>query len=340
MRYLIGFLSIIVLLAAIPGGWYLVMQRSFDQPLLISENTYFIVENGATLSRVSQILEDQSIIDKASRLIWLSRFEGQVPILAAAYEFTPGMTLRDLYRAITLGESISDEVQITLVEGLTLEEMANKFVEKTLVESADIFTIASSSGLSRFTNQYDFLADLPKSASLEGYLFPDTYRFFAETPIDDLLARLLDTLDQKLSDEMLADIAKSDRSIHEVMTLASLVQSEVRGVDEMAEVAGILQNRLEIGMPLQLDSTINYLTKSGRDRSTFDDLAIDSPYNTYQNPGLPPGPISNPGLDAIKAAIYPAETDNLFFLTDKAGRVYYGTTLEEHNRNRQYLDTE
>lgn len=340
MRILKYLFVLIIVIALIGGGWYISLTRSFDAGIIPGEDVFFSIEEGSTLTKVAHSLEDNGIIAKASSLLWLARLEGEKAVLAADYQFPPEFTLRDLYRAITEGEALSLESQVTLIEGLNTEEIAGVFEKKGLVSSADEFVAAVTSNLDAFKKEFDFLATIPVSGSLEGYLFPDTYRFFDDATSEDIMRRMLNNLDNKLNDKMRSAIEKSGRTIHEVMTLASIIEKEVPEPEDMKTIAGIFVNRLDIGMALQADSTINYLTKSGRDRSTQEDLEIDSLYNTYKYPGLTPGPISNPGLNAIKAAIYPDDTDYLYFLTDKAGKVYYAESFAEHQENRKYLNNE
>jgi len=330
----------IILILAVLGGVYLSLTSSFDNKLNITDPLFFTIEQGDTLTAVANRLEADGVIEDADTLLWLDRFESAGPVLAASYEFPAEFTIRELYSAIINGDAISDEVQVTIIEGLTIEEIADEFVASGLIAAPEEFTLAATNQVSRFKSQFDFLNSLPDGQSLEGYLFPDTYRFFQDATVDQIILALLRNFDSKLDTAARQAIERSGKTVHEVVILASIVEREVRSPEEMQVVAGLFQNRLDIGMLLQADSTIGYVTKSGRDRSTFADLEIDSPYNTYKNAGLPPGPISNPGLNALNAAVNPADTDYLFFLTNRtSGQVYYGKTLEEHNRNRQrYLE--
>ncbi len=337
MKKLIAIIAALLVLFSL--GWWM-FTKSFDQKLTIDTPVFFVVEQGATLTSVAADLEEKKIIKSADTLLWLNRLERAGPVLAASYEFPPEYTVRDLYAAIIKGDSISDEVQVTFREGLVITEMADLLVEAELISDPQEFILATSNGVDRFVSQFSFLESIPEGQDLEGYLFPDTYRFFADATVDEIILAMLRNFDAKFTDEMRVSVASSDKSIHELITFASIVEKEVRSIDDMKVVAGLFQNRLDIGMLLQADSTIGYITRSGRDRSTFADLEIESPYNSYKYAGLPPGPISNPGINAIIAAIDPAETDYLFFLTNRtSGQVYYGRNLEEHNKNRQlYLE--
>jgi UPF0755 protein len=141
-----------------------------------------------------------------------------------------------------------------------------------------------------------------------------------------------------LSQDLREEIKRQNKSVFEVIILASIIEKEAKFPEDMKKIAGVFQNRLNAGKPLESDATINYITGSGRAQSTFEDLQIDSPYNTYKYPGLPPGPISNPGMGAIRAAIYPEMNDYLYFLTKRDGKAVFSRTLEEHLENkRKYL---
>ena len=338
MKYILWILIALVVMGVITGGTYYSLTSSFDRALNTDQPVYFTIESGENVRTVAENLASRNLIKKASNLVWLSRFvdpEEYGQILAADYEFPVGFTLRQVYEAITSGSNLSPEDQVTIIEGLTLEQIAEVLVEEKVISSPDEFVVATSKGLTRFVDRFPFLESKPSDRDLEGYLFPDTYRFFKDSTIDEIIVRILENFDNKLDATMRGAIEESGSTIHEVVTLASIIEREVRGAQDQATVSGIFTNRLDIGMALQADSTIGYITKSGRDRSTTEDLEIDSPYNTYKYPGLPPGPISNPGLSALQAALYPDETDFLYFLTDSEGEVHYASSFEGHQQNRQ-----
>lgn len=319
-------------------GWYISLTKSFSNEVQLDEELVYTVKSGATIYSIASDLQEKGVVDNPDLFKWMARLDESPTIFAATYSFKPGMTYQGIYDAVTRGESLSDEVQITFIEGWYLDEFIEAVVESGIV-GLDEMTEAVTTNASNYQSDYWFLADLPEGASLEGYLFPNTYRFFEESSADVIVHKLLTATETAISD-IKDDIENSGISIHEFFTLASIVQDEVRGEDEMERVAGIFYNRLADGIPLQSDATVNYITRSGRDRSTFADLEIDSPYNTYKYAGLPAGPIGHPGSAAIHAAVNPEEHDYYYFLTDKAGRVYYAKTLDEHANNRQYLDRE
>lgn len=306
------------------------------KPILAADPVFFTVKTGASVSSVAAELEERGVIPSAFMFRLAASFAGSRPIQAADYEIAPGTSIVELYRNFADGRSISPERQVTLVEGWTLRQIAEHLAKEGIVADADAFIQAASNNVSRFANEFPLISSIPDGDSLEGYLFPDTYRFFPGSEPDAVIRRLLSNFQLQVQ-PLLGDGARGDRSLHDMVILASIVEREVRSHEEMKTVAGIFTNRLRDGMALQADSTINYVTSSGRARSTYDDLLIDSPYNTYKYAGLPKGPISNPGRSALTAAFSPAQTPYYFFLTDPAGRVYYAEDLDGHNYNRRYL---
>lgn len=196
-----------------------------------------------------------------------------------------------------------------------------------------------------FSEKFSFLADKPKNYSLEGFLFPDTYRVFSDASMEDIVVRMLENFDRKFTADMKTEIERQGRTIYEVITLASLVEKEapINYNDpenrDARTVAGIFLNRLKIGQALQADATLTYLFNNNKPAHSGEELTVDSPYNSYRYRGLPPTPISNPGIKAIEAAINPWPTNYYYFLTTLDGKnIYYARTYEEHLQNKyKYL---
>jgi UPF0755 protein len=175
---------------------------------------------------------------------------------------------------------------------------------------------------------------LPSAISFEGYLFPDTYIFSKKAAVEEIIQKMLDNFDKKITAEIQKEIARQDKNLEEIVNLASIVQQESTSSEEMAKIAGVFYNRLNIGMALQSDATINYITGKGMRQPLLEDTKIDSPYNTYKYKGLPPTPICNPGIEAIKAAIWPEQHDYFYFLHPLSSPTVFSKTLEEHNINK------
>jgi len=289
---------------------------------------------------VAKILEEQDIIESAGHYLMYARFDSSVNrAKAGSYHIRPGTNFREVARQLALGPARS-EIQITVIEGETVDALVDQLEADHRIDPSDTVRVIGRS-IDRvpydlaLRDTYPFLANLPRDRSLEGYLFPNTYRVWADQLPEGLVAKQLDEFSKRFS--AAKPVAKSAplKDLDDVIILASIVQDEVRSNDDMRIVAGIFLNRLRDGMALQSDATLNYLTGSGRARATSRDLNIDSPWNTYKYRGLPPSPIGNPGETAIKAVLDPEVSEYRYFLTDKEGKAYYGRTLEDHVANRK-----
>lgn len=256
---------------------------------------------------------------------------------AGEYELRRGMSYRTIARVLAAGP-VRKEVTLRMWEGEGIRENAKRLVDASLVATSTYYgTVGMSQNAKGFDRSleaaYPFLEDVPPGHSLEGYLFPDTYRVWEDSLPQDLIYKQLDELQALMTEHAEAQQA-SGLTWHEILTLASIIQKEMNGARDQKIAAGVFFNRMAYDIPLASDATINYLTGAGRARSTYADLEIESPYNTYKNLGLPPGPICNPGESAILAVLYPTDTAYFYFLHDTSGNVYWARTGVEHNANR------
>lgn len=242
---------------------------------------------------------------------------------AGEYNLSPNMSIHQIANKMANGDIIRDRVVI--LEGWDTADIG-KYLESKDICKKDYFVSLTKKDYSR---EFSFLMGKPKDVGLEGYLFPDTYYISKGEICEDILSSTLANFDNKLTPDLRAEIAKQKKSLFDVVTMASLIEKEVRILDDKKIVSGILWKRFAIGMPLQLDSTVNYVTGKSEASVSIKDTKIDSPYNTYKYYGLPKGPISNPGIDSIMAAIYPKQTEYWYYLSD--GKTYFSRTLEEHN---------
>lgn len=230
-------------------------------------------------------------------------------------------------------QSKKAERKITVIEGWRLKDAASYLAQEGVVSEAD-FTAAAK--IDNWRSEFAFLKD-PKIKSLEGFLYPDTYNIYADASAEDIIRKLLDEFDRKVTQKMRSDLQAQNRSLPDAVILASILEREISNKPEHDSerkiAADIFWSRLKIGMGLQSDATVNYVTGKTSTRPTYKDLEIDSPYNTYKYRGLPPGPINNPSLASLMAVIYPSPTDYLYFLTDESGKAHFGRTYAEHQRN-------
>jgi UPF0755 protein len=209
------------------------------------------------------------------------------------------------------------QIKITIPEGFTNEEVINRI----------------SANFPNWTKS-EIKSKLPK---LDGYIFPETYFFDPEANLDEIINKITTVGNQKISEYLqMADIYTNEAK--RILIIASLVEAEGKNKDERRMIAGIIENRLAINMPLQLDATITYLTNRGTSQITQSDLKINSPYNTYLYKGLPPGPINNPGAESIQAAMNPTKSGYLYYLHAPNEQIYYAKTYQEHlNNKNKYL---
>ncbi|MDP3970336.1 MAG: endolytic transglycosylase MltG [bacterium] len=262
-------------------------------------------------------------------------------IKSGTYEFSDSVTLDSVLGIITQNKTQKDELEITILEGWTNEDIATYLSEAGVVDYEEFIKIGETKHTQTILpdNKYDFLIGKPLSVGLQGFLFPDTYRIFeGETEIG-IVEKMLDNFKSKFTPEMIEDVAKLGKTNYEIVTLASIVEKEVYDFEDKQKVAGIFWKRMDNGMRIQSDATINYITKKNTTTPNAADLNAESAYNTYRNDGLPPTPINNPGIDTIKAVIYPISTEYWYFLTTPDGKVLYSKTYEEHLEKRsQYYD--
>jgi UPF0755 protein len=255
------------------------------------------------------------------------------------YRIRPGTSLRSIARLLAIGPA-RNESRVTIIEGWTVDDLAGYLLEeKGIAPEATAALTGRTRNRSPFRRElrerYAFLKDLPGDRSLEGYLFPETYRVWDDQLPEGLVEKQLQEFERRFGSIRVMEKSAPLTTVDQVVTLASIVEKEVRLPEDRRRVAGIFLRRLRIGMPLQSDATLTYLTGSSRTRATAADLALESPYNSYKYKGLPPSPICNPAESAIRAVLDPDDRGELFFLADRDGNVLYAKTLEGHAENRR-----
>lgn len=225
------------------------------------------------------------------------------------------------------------ERTITIIEGWNLRDIAAYFEREGVMTRADLYAITGEPARRAPGRWDELVSDKPAKISLEGYLFPDTYRIYTSTTPEAVVQKLLANFDAKARPEL--QKLPAGRSLHEILTMASIIEAEVPKDPDRRRVSDILWRRLARGWALQVDASVGYVTGHNRERSTAKDLKTDSLWNTYQYPGLPPGPIGNPGLFAIRAALNPDPNPYWYYLTGGDNQVHYARTFEEHIANKK-----
>ena len=278
-------------------------------------NSIYSIPEKSNLSEIANEAEKNHIIKSALALKVLTiLFSGNKGVISGDYVLDRKENVFEIAQRFTDGDFRLSAVKITVPEGFSVYDIAELLSKKD-----DL----------RNFNKEDFIS-LAKDK--EGYLYPDTYFFLPNIKAKQIIEIMMDNFRDKV-ELIQKDAKKFNKTFQEVLIMASILEKEVRTAEDRRIVAGILWKRIKIGMPLQVDAVFPYITQKKDRAIAKDDLKINSPYNTYLNKGLPPGPISNPSLDAIESAINPKETKYLFYISDKKGITHFASTLEEHNKN-------
>jgi len=293
-------------------------------PVGSGEPRQFTVQAGDSISVIATHLQQDGLIKSAWGFKFYLKITGQVIVQPGTYSLSPAHATPRIASTIASGDTSG--VTVTIPEGYTLSQLATLLDERAVAERSELLAVADD-----FPPDYDFLKFRPAGRSLEGFLFPDTYKFFKG---DATLAirKLLDNFSLKYKNEI--EPVLGDQDLFEVLIIASLIEREAKTQTDREQIAAVFYNRLEAGMRLDVDATVRYITDNWTEPITRADLAIDSPYNTRRYAGLPPGPICNPGLAAITAALNPPPSDYYYYLTDLNGVTHYAETLAEHNQNK------
>jgi UPF0755 protein len=344
----ISVIFIIVLVGTIILGigiGYLANQFFFISPDQGAEVINFTVDEGENAGQIARSLEQTGIVKNGLVFrAYVKWTKTDSDFQTGVFELKPGMSMMEITSELT-----SSDVGInraTIIEGWTIRDIGFYFENKGMFQAEEIFERAGLSAIdyrqadianpaNEWKEKYDFLASKPDYVSLEGYLFPDTYYFYHDVTVDEIIERMLDNFDKKLKAEWRTEIKRQGKSIFDIITMASIIEREMYGLEDRKMVSDIFWKRLEIGMALQADSSVNYVTGKKTPAISSIDAQIDSLWNTYKYPGLPLGPICNPSAEAIEAAIYPTANDYYYFLTTPDGQIIYSKTHEEHVANKQ-----
>ncbi len=347
---IIPFLLISLLLVLV---FFLLYSFNINKPASEeSNNVHFVIESGQGVKQIGQNLEDENLIRSQFWFdlhVWFSGVESDFK--AGEYLLNTNKNIQEVVAVLTTGIATENEITIQIIEGWTLERMGEYFEERGLFSQEEWLDVVGRPRIDYekndnypkpfdFAADFDFLEGRPDNLSWEGYLFPDTYRVYKDAGPKDVAWRMISNLDSKLTPKMKDDLEKQGYNIHEVLTMASLIEKEVQTKEDMRIASGIFWDKHKNGNLLRSCATLAYILGVDKPRYSYEDTMARSYYNTYVFRGLPPGPISNPGLQAIEAAIYPRHTSYKFFLSrPDTGETVFSEDYSEHQANKsKYLD--
>ena len=282
-----------------------------------------VIPDGSTFQFVAALLEREGLIKSRSVFVLIGKSQSaDRKVQAGEYELNPGMTPAEILSKLLNGEVLLHP--LTIPEGLTITQIADVVSQQGLTDRAEFLRLAKDRA---------FVASLGiKAETLEGYLYPDTYRFPRPIEAREVLVAMVEQLRQVVGPDLLARMQELKMTIHEVLTLASVIEKETGSGGERPEISAVFHNRLKKHIPLQSDPTVIYGLPAFDGNLHKKDLSSPSPYNTYRVQGLPPGPIANPGIQAIRATLYPSDSRSLYFVSRNDGTHQFSATLIEHNK--------
>lgn len=324
-----GLIIILILLSGVYGLYSLAVPLARGGGAVKIE-----IKPGASAASVARELKESNLIRTPVIFHWWLRLSGyDNKIRAGQYYLSPASNALTIAKIISGELSSANELTLRFIEGWTLADIGKYLTQQGITSQPEFTGLLKSdklvAGLLSSREAVIFRGAL-ETKNLEGYLFPDTYRFNQGVTTKEVLNKMLDNFARRFNSNI--ELAKLPQgySIHQVLTLASIVEKEVPAAEDRAMVADIFWRRLKAGLPLQADSTVNYVTGKKTPAASWQDLKVDSLYNTYHNAGLPPGPISNPGLSSLMAVLRPSANDYWYFLTTPTGQVIYSRDFKAH----------
>ncbi len=335
---LIGFLLFLAVYLKINREAYVAAVDPRNQ-----EQVTFQIKKGEGSTEVGENLARQGLIRNKYYFwyyVWKTKTDDKLQ--AGAYKLSKAMTIPAMVRKFTAGEIEEKINKLVVPEGETIEGIVDllKKQKPEIASEFDRLTNCRCSGAEKclcgkLNEKYDFLRERPKGTTLEGYLFPDTYFLADKETALSLLNKFLDNFQRKVNEEVRSSIREKGLNLHQVLTMASIVEKEAKSDEDRRLIAGIFWKRFKQKHPLQSDATLSYILKTNKVKYSNKETNIDSPYNTYKYVGLPPAPICNPGLEAILATINPQQSDYFYFLNDaQTGETVFSKNFAEHKRNK------
>lgn len=324
---LFRFLIFCFLLSAAAGFVYYNSSLKAAANVDAASEKQIVIPKGSSVRTVSKILEEEKIIkDSFVFELYCKLSKNADSLKAGRYSISSSMDIPEIVEVMVSGKALIDTAKFTIPEGYNQEQIVEKLDSLGVVSKESI-----ESALKAELYQYEFLGQIPERENmLEGYLFPDTYEIYRDTTAEAIIDKLLQRFDSVFTEEYRNRAKELNMTIDQVITLASIIEREARLDSERKTISAVFHNRLKKNMMLQSCATIQYLLKEQKEVLTYKDLEIESPYNTYKYAGLPPGPIASPGLKSIEAALYPEDTEFLYFVAREDGSHVFTKTYSEH----------
>lgn len=349
VRKIVFWIAIALILLVAIGGFftYRYIKGALEPMDAESEKTVAVeIPIGSGLDTISQVLEEKGLIKNAKIFKYYAKVNNEADFQAGTYELSKAMTPKELLKSLKTGKVYRTPVfTMTIPEGLTVEQIAERVEAKTTIPKKEFLDyIDSDETIASLEAIYpEVITDEVKNENirhpLEGYLFPATYPFYEEEPtVQTVVETFIDGTKANVT-PYLAALEENGKTVHWLLTFASLLEREATAQADRQTIASVFNNRLEQGMPLQTDPTVLYSLGEHKDKVSLKDLEVKNAYNTYQNKGLPPGPIAAPGAASIEAVIDPSHTKYLYFLADETGKNHFAKTYDEHLKLKaQYID--
>jgi UPF0755 protein len=299
-------------------------------PVSSSRSTVRVkIPPGSSSSKVASILAEKGVIRDARIFQLFARVAGGTGNLkAGTFKLSPSMTAAEVLRQLGEGGAPPDDIAVTIPEGFRLVQIVERLKAAGIIDNPERFKRLAS-GL---TEPFNPPFPLPRK-KLEGYLYPDTYRFLPKCGEEAVIQKLLENFDRQFYSEHREEVERSGHSLHEIVTIASLIEREAQIPADRPKIAGVIENRLKQKKRLEIDATVIYALGHHVNRVFYKDLAVDSPYNTYRHAGLPPGPIASPGIASLEAALHPDRHPYLYYVAMPGGGHVFAKTKAEHDKN-------
>lgn len=332
MKWLMHLFFTLVLLAAWSILAYIYIDHTLSSPPR-TESVQLEIPPGTSITEIGRLLKDNGLIRQDYFFTAYAWWKGYTNLQAGVYEIPPNETLNSMLEMFSSGDTAGAS-RVTIPEGYTVDQIAELMEQKTGIKREDFLRAVDNTPY-----PYDFVQEIPNKPGrrhrLEGYLFPSTYVFPKGVQPEKAVDMMLRQFKKRLTPKVRQRLKEENLTIDDWVTIASIVEREGQVREELPKIAGVIFNRLDKHMKLQVDATVQYALGKQKARLLYKDLEVNSPYNTYLYEGLPPGPISNPGNEALHAVLFPEKNHYLYYVTKKDGshEHYFAETPEEHQRN-------